>query len=308
MEYITVQQAAEKWGVTIQWVQNLCRKGQISGTMRFYRSWAIPNDVEKPKDSRYKANKERQNNIVQSFQSMCGNEELLSKIVEFFPYPIQVSTLDGTLILANKAFLKIFHVASKDKVIGKYNVLQDTVIEKSGLKEHVIRAFQGETVQLFDIKVPIQDLIYKFGKGELGLEIIFQNITSFPIYNDNNQLSYVVTVFMTSRVYRGKEEIIKGKEYIENHRHEEFDVDTVAKASGLSKTQFTRLFKTHTGFTPHDYYVRIKINMIKEKLLDYNLSISQAFTECGVDYNGHYAKIFKDHVGTTPSEYRRNNS
>ncbi len=326
MDYLTVKEASKKWGIGGRIVTLYCAKGRIDGAVKKGNLWLVPKDASKPADERQKkthtqkekeagigkkdihnSNEERQNNIVQSFRSMGGNEVLLSNIVEFFPYPIQVSTPDGTLILANRAFLKVFYVASKDKVIGKYNVLQDSVIDKLGLKERVLRAFQGETVQLFDIKVPIQDLINKFGKGELGLETIFQNIISFPIYNNYNQLSYVVTVFMTSRLYRGKDEIIKGKEYIENHRQEKFDIDAAAKASGLSQTQFTRLFKTYTGLMPHDYYMNIKINMIKEKLSDFNLSISQVFSECGVDYNGHYAKIFKDLVGATPSEYRRNN-
>jgi AraC-like DNA-binding protein len=251
---------------------------------------------------------ERQSNIVRSFQSMFGKEELLEKIVELFPYPIQVAAPDGVLILMNEAFLRTFKVPDKDLVIGKYNLLNDIFIENGGLKEYVSRAFRGETIKLSDIKVPIPDILKMFGEKELEPDSLFLNITSFPIFNEHHQLSCVVSVFITSRLYHGKEEIIKGKEYIESHWQEKFDIDAAANASGLSKTHFMRLFKKHTGFTPHDYYVGIKINMIKEKLLDTNLSISQVFSECGVDYNGHYARIFKDQVGATLSEYRRNNS
>lgn len=310
MECFTVQEVAKKWGISIRRVQYLCNHDMIPGAVRFGKVWTIPKETEKPKDGRCKKNKEIHNNIVQPFQSLCGNEEMLSKIIEYFPYPIHVYAPDGTMILTNEACLMVMHISSKDKIVGKFNVLKDPIIDKwgSGVKECISRSFQGETVQFHDLKMPVQNIIDKFGKEEICFDISFQDITCFPIYDDNLQLVYVVNVFITSRLYRGKEEIIKGKEYIESHWKEELDADVVAKVSGLSKTQFTRLFKTHTGFTPHDYYVSIKISMIKKKLLDFNLSISQAFSECGIDYNGHFAKIFKDLVGITPSEYRRNNS
>ena len=42
MEYITVKQAAEKWGVTPHRVQILCAEERIKEAYRFGRSWMIP--------------------------------------------------------------------------------------------------------------------------------------------------------------------------------------------------------------------------------------------------------------------------
>ena len=42
MEFITVKEAAEKWGVTPRRVQALCSKNRIKGAYRFGRSWMIP--------------------------------------------------------------------------------------------------------------------------------------------------------------------------------------------------------------------------------------------------------------------------
>ena len=52
MEYITAQEAADKWGVTRRYVQILCVKGSIEGAMKMANLWLIPNDVEKPIDRR----------------------------------------------------------------------------------------------------------------------------------------------------------------------------------------------------------------------------------------------------------------
>ena len=42
MEYITVKEAAEKWGVSARRVQFLCTNDRIKGVVRFGRAWKIP--------------------------------------------------------------------------------------------------------------------------------------------------------------------------------------------------------------------------------------------------------------------------
>ena len=42
MEYITVKEAAKKWGVTARRVQILCSQEKIKGAVRFGKSWMIP--------------------------------------------------------------------------------------------------------------------------------------------------------------------------------------------------------------------------------------------------------------------------
>ena len=57
MDYITVRQAAEKWGISIRRVQQFCEAGRIEGMARFGVDYMIPKDAEKPADGRYKAEK-----------------------------------------------------------------------------------------------------------------------------------------------------------------------------------------------------------------------------------------------------------
>ena len=46
--YITVQEAADKWGITPRQVQILCKSNCIVGATRMSRIWIIPEDAEKP--------------------------------------------------------------------------------------------------------------------------------------------------------------------------------------------------------------------------------------------------------------------
>ena len=52
--YITVQEAAEKWGVTPRQVQILCKTDRIPGATRLSRIWIIPENAEKPTNEKRK--------------------------------------------------------------------------------------------------------------------------------------------------------------------------------------------------------------------------------------------------------------
>ena len=53
--YMTVKQAAEKWGISDRRVRILCAEGKISGVIHEGRRWMIPAETGKPADGRFKA-------------------------------------------------------------------------------------------------------------------------------------------------------------------------------------------------------------------------------------------------------------
>ena len=52
--YITVQEAAEKWGVTPRQVQILCKTDRIPGATGLSRIWIIPENAAKPTNEKRK--------------------------------------------------------------------------------------------------------------------------------------------------------------------------------------------------------------------------------------------------------------
>ncbi len=56
-EYMTAQEAAEKWNVTLRWVQRLCKENRIDGVININRVWLIPKDAKRPLDGRRKTNR-----------------------------------------------------------------------------------------------------------------------------------------------------------------------------------------------------------------------------------------------------------
>ena len=54
MDYLSIKQTSEKWGVSTRRIQVLCAEDRIPGATKIGSYWAIPADAEKPKDERVK--------------------------------------------------------------------------------------------------------------------------------------------------------------------------------------------------------------------------------------------------------------
>ena len=58
MDYMTLKEAAEKWGVTPRRVNYYCAGGRIPGAVKMAGVWLLPKTAEKPLDGRTKQGKE----------------------------------------------------------------------------------------------------------------------------------------------------------------------------------------------------------------------------------------------------------
>ena len=55
MEYLSIRQVSEKWGISRRRIQTLCSQDRIPGAIRVGSYWAIPIGAEKPIDERIKS-------------------------------------------------------------------------------------------------------------------------------------------------------------------------------------------------------------------------------------------------------------
>jgi excisionase family DNA binding protein len=53
-EFISTQEAAEKWGITESFVRRMARQGRIPGALKRGRDWWIPKGAKRPEDGRKK--------------------------------------------------------------------------------------------------------------------------------------------------------------------------------------------------------------------------------------------------------------
>ncbi len=79
----------------------------------------------------------------------------------------------------------------------------------------------------------------------------------------------------------------------------------VAKKSGLSSRNFSRLFLKETGITPKDYLILARIEKAKTLLQDSRLTITDIALEVGYNSLSKFIGTFKRIEGILPSDFRR---
>jgi len=242
--------------------------------------------------------------LTGSFHELITNPKLVFHLLEFFPTPVQVFAPDGLLVYSNRAFLNFHNIPDVNAIVGKYNLLHDPVCNELYGHDILKKAFRGEAIPWCKSSpVPIQDLLNRGIVKERPYKSAFADITLYPVWDDD-KLAYVVNVMIIRSVYQGNPVVAKAKEYIDSHWRDEYDAGAIAKAVCINPKHLNVLFKQNTGMKLADYYKKIKVDQIKEKLLDKNLFITEAFSLCGGNNRGAAGRTFKELTGMTPKEYR----
>lgn len=79
----------------------------------------------------------------------------------------------------------------------------------------------------------------------------------------------------------------------------------VARAACVSEPHLARLFKATTGQTVLGRLTELRVARAKELLRESTLNVTQVAGEVGFTSFSHFAKIFREAVGVSPSDYRR---
>lgn len=106
--------------------------------------------------------------------------------------------------------------------------------------------------------------------------------------------------------YSVRKEINLAIDYLWENVNSEFSLDDISAIANLSPFYFARLFKDHTGKTPYEYYIDIKIFKAIEYFKAGKHSITEVCFFLGFSSHSHFSSIFKKKVGMTPSEFIKN--
>jgi len=243
-------------------------------------------------------------NLIQYFQKAGEADEAWFKILDMFPFPIEIFAPDGTSVYINRALVKLTGISDANLVVGKYNLLKDPVCnDQLGYRTEIKRAFNGEAVTCKGFPFLIQILEDQHIIKEKPFEKATMDLYLFPVCKDD-KLHFVVNVFMVKALYFDRPDLTRAEEYLDTHWQDEYDSHTVAESVNMSERQLYNLFKRYAGTTPGEYLKMCKIEHIKEKLADKNLSIKEVFASCGENSHGWFAKVFKEATGMSPKEYR----
>jgi AraC-like DNA-binding protein len=91
--------------------------------------------------------------------------------------------------------------------------------------------------------------------------------------------------------------------FIAAHLDDEISPATLAAACKLSSSHFHERFVAETGFTPHSYITRQRIDAAKRLLEEGEYSIAEIAFRVGFSSSQHFATVFKKIEGISPSRF-----
>ena len=117
---------------------------------------------------------------------------------------------------------------------------------------------------------------------------------------------YSTTHLNTSECIAGKLPQYKLQQtidYIHAYLDSDLSLNQLATLVQMSPHYFSRLFKETTGFTPHQYVIRCRIERAKELLKRGQLSIAEVAIKVSFVDQSHLHRYFKRKVGITPRSF-----
>ena len=217
---------------------------------------------------------------------------------------------------------------------------QRKVEESAGLELKTLKCFAG----LCDSAVPIrvgQDLIAFLQTGQIllhkpskrELSQVARQLVNWGVDTDLKQVeeAYFQTRVLTKAQYDSilrllgifaqhlaslsnqiivqeekseSPQIARARAFITEHQDEDVSLSEVAKAVNMSAFYFCKMFKQATGLTFTDYLARIRVEKVKNMLLDPHKRVSEVAFAAGFQSLSQFNRVFRKVAGEAPSAYR----
>ncbi|MBS0664705.1 MAG: helix-turn-helix domain-containing protein [Verrucomicrobia bacterium] len=98
--------------------------------------------------------------------------------------------------------------------------------------------------------------------------------------------------------------IARARTLIAERHSEELTLTSVAQAVNMSAFYFCKMFKKATGMTFTDYLARVRVEKVKNLLLNPHMRASEAAYEVGFQSLSQFNRVFRRIVGESTSSYR----
>ena len=98
--------------------------------------------------------------------------------------------------------------------------------------------------------------------------------------------------------------VSRAKLYIAEHQDEDVSLGQVATAVNTSAFYFCKMFKQATGLTFTEYLARLRVEKVKNLLLNPHKRISEAAFEAGFQSLSQFNRVFRKITGEAPTVWR----
>ncbi|MES2456150.1 MAG: AraC family transcriptional regulator [Bacteroidota bacterium] len=146
-------------------------------------------------------------------------------------------------------------------------------------------------------------LIKEVSVAELGYR---QNITGMTLQ--------ILSTIQSITRYKAKETdlesrlISKAKFLLQESIEVPVNMDEMVKELPMGYSRFRKAFKAHTGMSPNQYHLCLRLESAKELLLSTNLTVNEVAYKTGFSSIFYFSKLFKKKNSLSPTTFREQHS
>ena len=93
--------------------------------------------------------------------------------------------------------------------------------------------------------------------------------------------------------------------HMREHLDGSLSLNNIAREAGFSAARFSTLFKAQTGFSPVEYYIRLRIQAACRLFDTSALNVSEVAAQVGYPDQYYFSRIFRKIMGMPPTAYRQ---
>jgi len=146
-----------------------------------------------------------------------------------------------------------------------------------------------------------EEMVAGFPSGRLFLDSVEQAI-AVMLVNGHAVRHRPVQLY---RGGLGSARLRRIKELVHEKLEDDLSLDEMAQAVGLSTAHFARMFRKSTGQTSHQFVRRQRLERAKAMLHAPDARVLDVAVACGFKTQQHFAQVFRDIWGVSPTEYRQ---
>lgn len=190
-------------------------------------------------------------------------------VIRINPY-MNFNTKEYSLFFTRQMISKnIFSIDDNDKAADFHNIF-DTIVKEKSISDKFSRDMQELLIKQLLI------MICRLDPERL-----------LPFENDNFEIIFDL------------------QKKLKNNCQEQYSLSDLANAYHISVSSLSHQFKKITGFSVFEYLFSCRLALAKHMLTKTDLGIGEIVEKTGFSDNSNFSRSFKESVGMTPSQFRK---
>ena len=178
-----------------------------------------------------------------------------------------------------------FSLRSQKNSLIIFNSLIRKSIEKAGVHPYYIDEISTRYSNMIELVMDNQEFF-------MMMKMMIQEYCDYVLKYGGNQYSLLVQ---------------KMVQLVNAEITSALSLSTIAKKMNMNASYLSNLFKRETGMTITYFINQQKVRQAAEYLKESQISIAQVSERVGIHDVNYFARIFKKHLGMSPSDFRKNN-